>query len=604
MKVYNFDQYLSLLNESMSNSQITSVVGSVISDHGSSKKYNHLFEDHLGFTAVGILHFTKSGLGNLYEVMDTVKYFGKSSEEMIASIKTYKGHEMRNAEWKKGMEAFLASPESIKVQDSAAIRKFKPYLDGYVKHWTTERENAIGISIINSSSSTFKSLGKKYNWDAEKMMFGYCKIQSDKHVAKGKAGGRCRTRCRKIGKYYPYSGDITKYYFKGCEDLIDSNGVAVTTAPWDDLSNKGQTEVPAVNSQNVPLDKSMSEIQQRLVDLGYYLGTYGPNGDGVDGKRGKLTRAAVEDFQENNLGLVVDGDPGTNTQAVLFSSEAVAQLKNQDPDNTPIKEIKPVLLSEFSLSRGPAGVGSPATIYLVKGKGDKIWKIDSVPTLNLIKERLVNKEYLSADDAVGYVKTGNGPFEYSSELSKAKFSNLEGVVTKDNYKKILGGVTRKPSESSSAYPPMKERFKAKKPHHGYDISADKKIFRKSKLEVPLVVCAKKGVVTDSLFSKSYGNFVEIKHGENDYSAYGHLDSSNVKKGDTINVGDVIGVEGTTGHSGGDHVHFEFRVKRTTQHDRYGEGAPDVEANKFDVIRPIKDVDDYYYYQLGNSSDYA
>ena len=156
-----------------------------------------------------------------------------------------------------------------------------------------------------------------------------------------------------------------------------------------------------------------------------------------------------------------------------------------------------------------------------------------------------------------------------------------------------------PSESSSASAPQKVR--GTKPHHGYDISAKSNIFRKNG-KVPLVVCNNPGTVTYSKWVKGYGNLVEIKHGENDYSAYAHLNSSNVSAGDPINVGDVIGVEGTTGKSSGNHVHFEFRVKRPDGFtNRGGKGSPDVEVNKFEYIRPISDVDDYFYYQVGDNN---
>jgi len=37
-----------------------------------------------------------------------------------------------------------------------------------------------------------------------------------------------------------------------------------------------------------------------LVTLGYDLGTYGPEKDSVDGSFDKLTKTAVNDFQEKN----------------------------------------------------------------------------------------------------------------------------------------------------------------------------------------------------------------------------------------------------------------------------------------------------------------
>lgn len=56
-----------------------------------------------------------------------------------------------------------------------------------------------------------------------------------------------------------------------------------------------------------------SEVQRLLVDLGYDLGSSGTEGDGVDGRWGDKSRAALTIFQ-NKHGLTPDGypDPDTN----------------------------------------------------------------------------------------------------------------------------------------------------------------------------------------------------------------------------------------------------------------------------------------------------
>jgi len=45
----------------------------------------------------------------------------------------------------------------------------------------------------------------------------------------------------------------------------------------------------------------VKHLQKMLVTLGYGLGTYGPDKEGVDGSFGKLTETAVNNFQEKNL---------------------------------------------------------------------------------------------------------------------------------------------------------------------------------------------------------------------------------------------------------------------------------------------------------------
>lgn len=59
--------------------------------------------------------------------------------------------------------------------------------------------------------------------------------------------------------------------------------------------------------------------------------------------------------------------------------------------------------------------------------------------------------------------------------------------------------------------------------------------------------------------KGFGTYVRVKldNGCRDY--YGHLSKVNVKVGQKIKTGDLIGVEGSTGHSTGSHLHLERRA---------------------------------------------
>lgn len=73
-------------------------------------------------------------------------------------------------------------------------------------------------------------------------------------------------------------------------------------APWDDRDPELHA---AAELDDRPLD-TWEQRQQALVDLGYDLGEWGPNKDGVDGHPGFDTRSALEAF-EGNEGLPVDG---------------------------------------------------------------------------------------------------------------------------------------------------------------------------------------------------------------------------------------------------------------------------------------------------------
>lgn len=55
---------------------------------------------------------------------------------------------------------------------------------------------------------------------------------------------------------------------------------------------------------------------------------------------------------------------------------------------------------------------------------------------------------------------------------------------------------------------------------------------------------------------NYGNYVRIDHGNGLQTAYGHLLNFNVKPGQCVSKGEVIGPLGNTGFSAGPHLHFE------------------------------------------------
>lgn len=74
-----------------------------------------------------------------------------------------------------------------------------------------------------------------------------------------------------------------------------------------------------------------------------------------------------------------------------------------------------------------------------------------------------------------------------------------------------------------------------------------------------VYAAFDGVVRVACYNGGYGNMVLIRHHNNLETLYGHLSQINVKSGQKVKAGDVIGLGGSTGNSTGPHLHFECRL---------------------------------------------
>jgi murein DD-endopeptidase MepM/ murein hydrolase activator NlpD len=71
-----------------------------------------------------------------------------------------------------------------------------------------------------------------------------------------------------------------------------------------------------------------------------------------------------------------------------------------------------------------------------------------------------------------------------------------------------------------------------------------------------IVAVEGGKVTSARNSTSYGNVIEIDHGNGRTTKYAHLKSMQVAVGDMVAKGQKIGLSGNTGQSTGAHLHFE------------------------------------------------
>lgn len=95
-------------------------------------------------------------------------------------------------------------------------------------------------------------------------------------------------------------------------------------------------------------------------------------------------------------------------------------------------------------------------------------------------------------------------------------------------------------------------------HRGIDIGAG--------YETPVHAPAN-GTVLAAGRESTYGNLIVLDHGQGITTRYGHLARFNVKKGDVIQKGDVIGFVGSTGRSTGPHLHYEVRRDDRTLNPR-------------------------------------
>lgn len=88
-----------------------------------------------------------------------------------------------------------------------------------------------------------------------------------------------------------------------------------------------------------------------------------------------------------------------------------------------------------------------------------------------------------------------------------------------------------------------------KHHNGVDLAAPK--------GTPIRVVSD-GVVVFADRYAGYGNLVVVRHKQDYTTHYGHCDKINVRPGQKVKAGTIIGLVGSTGLSNGPHLHFEIR----------------------------------------------
>jgi len=87
-----------------------------------------------------------------------------------------------------------------------------------------------------------------------------------------------------------------------------------------------------------------------------------------------------------------------------------------------------------------------------------------------------------------------------------------------------------------------------RPHRGTDFAA--------RIGTPILATAN-GTVTASTRRGGNGKYVKIRHNDTYSTQYLHMKAQNVKKGQFVKQGDVIGWIGMTGNTGGPHVCYRF-----------------------------------------------
>lgn len=136
--------------------------------------------------------------------------------------------------------------------------------------------------------------------------------------------------------------------------------------------------------------------------------------------------------------------------------------------------------------------------------------------------------------------------DYKTPLDSSKFV----LADSDDYQPSIYPVSYDKVTSVNGYGERINPINKKKDfHNAIDFAAK---------EGEVVMVTANGAVVEAKFDKEkgMGNYILVKHNDVYSTFYSHLKSLNVKEGDILKIGQVIGYVGSTGLSTGSHLHYE------------------------------------------------
>ena len=237
----------------------------------------------------------------------------------------------------------------------------------------------------------------------------------------------------------------------------------------------------------------------------------------------------IEKHRKNNQALIQTIEGNQKTINVLL--EELDKIKKQDNMLRKLVKLPPIHddIRKMGFGGTQNKSGSEDINYLLPG--DPV-DLDALQNDINYVNRLINLELLIYE-----------------ELTEEININLDKILTFPAIYPMKNG--RKQLSSNFGYrrDPFSNKYKF---HDGHDYSAQIGTGVHSTAD---------GRVKQSRYWGSFGNYIEVDHGNGYVTVYGHLSKRNVKTGDKVLRGQKIGEVGNTGRSTAPHLHYEIKYQK-------------------------------------------
>ena len=243
--------------------------------------------------------------------------------------------------------------------------------------------------------------------------------------------------------------------------------------------------------------------------------------------------------------LLCHGEPGT---LVRLDGMVVAKFDEQGRASVGLRTTTPKQIA-VTLDQQGQTISEVLTIDVRHDETSKIYPQDCDKVSPRTKEQIEHIQRSSVKKVAAFKEfhTGDGFFKGVvrpvPQADSSPFNKLREYICKD---KDTGKTVSKPGS----------------PHGGHDF--------RSPTGTPLAAPAGGVVLLADPDLYFEGGAIFLDHGMGLVSVFMHMSEIDVKAGDVVNAGDIIGKTGNTGRTTGPHLHWSVKWRNTTTDNRGGD----------------------------------
>lgn len=286
--------------------------------------------------------------------------------------------------------------------------------------------------------------------------------------------------------------------------------------------------------------------------------------------------------------------PNKEEYVVINFQDSIHAYTNRKPVKYIEKEVTGVINSSISQTLDSLGISQ----VLAHKMADDIyaWTIDFNRLYPGDRFKVIyTDKYIDDSIYAGVHNVKAAYFEHKDEPFYAfEFETDKEKGIKDYFSEEAKNLRRAFLKSPIQFGRLSSRYNLRRriayygnkvrPHRGTDFAA--------KVGTPILATAN-GTVTKSSYTRGNGKYVKIKHNATYSTQYLHMKNRNVKVGQFVKQGDVIGWVGMTGNTAGPHVCYRF-WKNGKQVDPFKQKLPEAEpisdslkVEYLEFIKPLK-----------------